>query len=187
MINHQLPSKPLLLFFIFSIIFACQEDSLNEEINLTVLELDQADADMIAASNLANEYLSSSSARESKEKSITILRFKKGKLFFNTNTDNIQGYHEVTEATVTAIVAPGEYLFWYSGSGISDLDGIEFDAASQQQLSNYPEEINSDKMWVIAVPENVSDNTILKYDIIYQFKGNSGSAIRLDPKIKINN
>ncbi|MEQ9403887.1 MAG: hypothetical protein RIM99_09895 [Cyclobacteriaceae bacterium] len=168
------------LLFAFSLVvlvISCQEDSTNEEITLT-------DEDMIAATRLAEDYLSIN-GRGDYEKAITVLKYKDDKLYYATNTDDIDGYQEVTEQTVTAIVEPGEHVFWYSGGGVTDLDGIEFDPFSQGQLVNEPEEINADKMWVIAVPEDLEDEDLYKYDIIYQFKGNDGAPIRLDPKIKI--
>ena len=179
MMKYHLHSKQLLLIFTFLLlIVACQEDPVNEEMDL-------ADEDMIAATKLAEDYLNSPRGHHNTETSITVLKFIDGKLFYDTNTDYYWGYREVTEETVTAYVEPGEHVFWYSGGGVSDLDGIEFDAASQQQLDDSPEEINEDMMWVIMIPENIGNNVDLKYDIIYQFNGNNGPPIRLDPKIKV--
>ncbi|MDH5610807.1 MAG: hypothetical protein OEY56_15125 [Cyclobacteriaceae bacterium] len=175
--------KQLLLFFSFVVLsLACQEDVANEE-------LDLIDKDMVQATELADSYLASSQARRKSDKSITILKYMDGKLWFATNTDKKRGYQEVTEETVTAYVNPGEHVFWFSGGGVSDLEGIEFDAASQYQLVNSPEEINPDKMWVIMIPEDreIDADGFLKYDIIYQIQGNEGEPpIRLDPKLKVS-
>ncbi|MCP4456877.1 MAG: hypothetical protein GY816_02450 [Cytophagales bacterium] len=181
--KHFFRSSQLLILFTFLFTISCQEDSLNKEI-------DMADEDMIKATELAETYLNSSNARVGwdTEKAITVLKFKDDKLLYATNTDHHIGYREVTEETITAYVDPGEFIFWYSGGGISDLDGIEFDDDSQFLLDGLPEEINVDLMWVIHIPEDIGedDNINLKYDIIYQFKGNVGLPIKLDPKIKVN-
>ena len=71
-------------------------------------------------------------------------------------------------------------------------------------LDDLPDEINRDKMWVIAIPDKDRDDDddgdgdgdddgedddddpmYLKYDIIYDHKGNDGPPIRLDPKIQL--
>ncbi|WP_425393079.1 hypothetical protein [Ekhidna sp.] len=173
----------LRLFFAFTLLLvaiACQEDSYLEE------EILDTDEDMIAAIQLADDYLNSIRGRDANaEKSITVLKYHKGKLFFATNTDEIKGYQELTETSVTAIVEPGEYLFWYSGGGVTDLDGIEFDPNSQEDFDEFPEEINEDKMWKIQVPDD-GNLSMYKYDILYQYKGTE-SPIRLDPKIRVKN
>ncbi len=175
MTNYQQLSKQSFFAFAFLLLtLSCQEDPLDDEVNV--------DEDMLAATKLADEYLSSSSGRNGSEKAITVLKFKDGKLLYATNTDDNKGYQEVTEETITATVEPGEYVFWYSGGGVTDLDDIDFEDPTQ-----LPDEINPDKMWVIAVPEDIDDDdeVYLKYDIVYQHKGNNGAPIRLDPKIKI--
>lgn len=174
MINYQLRLKQLLLTSFFLLItISCHDNTVTEELNLV-------DADMIAATKLAEEYLSSSKGRNGSEKSITVLKFKDGKLLYSTNTDDNKSYQDVTEETITATVEPGEHIFWYSGGGVTDLEGVDFEDETQ-----LPEEINPDKMWIITVPEDVEEGTLFKYDIVYQFKGNSGPPIVLDPKIKI--
>jgi hypothetical protein len=174
--KHLSILKQFCLVAAFSIFFiACQEDSINEDID---------DEAMITATKLADEYLASSDARIASEKSITVFLYRYGKLYYATNTDNLRGYREVSEETVTALLTPGENMFWFGGPGISDLAGIEFDNDSQSKLENEPEEIISNRLWRVKVPEN-SDEAELKYDILYQIRGNSGAPIRLDPKIKI--
>ena len=170
----------LLLFALLIISIACQEESL--------VQKEEIDEDMLLATQLADEYLNKTNARTESESSITVLKYENGKLLYNTNTDTIEDYQEITEETVTAFVTNGEHVFWYSGGGVSDLDGIEFDPSSQEQLSSMPEECNPDQMWVISIPEDRKVNTegYLKYDIIYQFEGHDGNPIRLDPKIKID-
>ena len=64
------------LALIFSLLFiACQEDS--------IIESDELDQDMLAASELADEYLKSEKGRfEDSDKSITVLKYSDGKLIF---------------------------------------------------------------------------------------------------------
>jgi len=180
MIRYKLFSKQLLLSSAFLLLFvSCQEDAVENEIDLS-------DEDMIAAIQLADEYLSASKGRANSEKAVTVLKFIKDKLFYATTTDGVTSYTEVTQETITASSVPGGYVFWYSGGGVSDLAGIEFDKESQLKLVEAPEEIKADKMWVISIPEEFDEEEgMLKYDIIYNFKGNNGLPIRLDPKIKI--
>ena len=176
--SAQLPPKlPLLALFLFCTL-ACQDQ-------VDPTDSDVIDEDMIEATRLADEYLTNTAGKSGADRSITVLKYKSGKLYYHTNNGYTQGYEEVDESTVTATVAAGDYVFWYSGGGVTDLDGIEFDAASQQQLNSNPEEINYDKMWVIPTPENAAPGTILKYDIVYDYKGNDGPIVRLDPKIQI--
>ena len=102
---------------------------------------------------------------------------------FSTKDDDIRGYDGVDEQTVTAEVEPGDLVFWYRGGGLSDLDGLEF-----EEPSSDPDEINDDLMWVMEVPEiELEDDEVvfLKYDILYTYRGYSGPAIRLDPKLKV--
>ncbi|MEO9872781.1 hypothetical protein [Ekhidna sp.] len=174
--------KLLVLAITFSFItFACQEGNLAED------ELDQLDEDMLAAVEFADDYLTSTNGRiNSVEKSVTVFKYENGQLLFKTAGDTTAGYKPVTEETVTAEAEPGDYLFWYSGGGVTDLEGIDFDAASEAALHDLPDEINPDKMWVIQVPEDIEEGTeYLKYDIVYDFEGNAGPIIRLDPKITI--
>lgn len=179
MINDQFKLRQFLFLTITIMLIACQEDSVKEETDLL-------DKDMIDANRLADEYLTSTVGRASAERSITVMKFIDGKLYFGTNTDDVHGYEEITEETITAYVEPGEYIFWYSGGGLSDLDGIVFDEESMLQLVDAPDEVNADKMWVVSIPEDFEEEDgILKYDIIYQYKGHEGAPIRLDPKIKV--
>ena len=87
----------------------------------------------------------------------------------------------------TAYVQPGEYIFWVIGSGVTYLDGIEFDVVAEYELRGNAEEGEQYKMWLVRVPEDVEPNEAgeLKYDIIYGCKDNDGNPIRLDPKIKV--
>ncbi len=186
MINYQPLTRQLLLFA--SVIFisiSCHDNTLEEDLELV-------DRDMIAATKLVEEYLSVTKGRGNAEASITVLKYQNGKLLFLSNTDDNFGYTELNEESVTATVESGDYVFWFSGGGVSDLDGIEFDEESQRKLMDSPSEVFSNKLWVIEIEEEESDDDddedddrFLKYDIIYQFKGNNGPPIRLDPKIKI--
>ena len=175
-----LPFKPLSLSILFLVVFiSCKEDEAAAE---------TIDQDMEMAIDLANQFLNSESGRGSAEKAITVLKFKDGKLLFDTNTDTTTGYQEVVETTITATACPGEYIFWFSGGGVSDLEEIDFDQAAEDFLGDIPNEINADLMWVVQVPEEV-DTTVthLKYDIVYQYKDRDEKSdyIRLDPKIRV--
>ncbi len=151
---------------------------------------------MIAAEKLVDEYFEQLAvehpeARRGRDwgsdRAITVLRYSKGKLYFATNTDQVRGYREVNEETVTAFVDPGEYIFWYCGGGLSELVEIEFDQPSQAILVDFPEEIKVNKLWAVTVvPDDDMSGEQLKYDIIYQIRKNrGGDPIRLDPKIEI--
>ncbi len=187
-------TKPFLnytiVFLALIVSFSCQEDTISVDQDFDQLELE--DQDMIAAIAMADEFLANSNERQIKaRKSVTVLKFKDGKLLFHTNTDKGGGYIEVDEQTVTATVTNGSNIFWYSGGGVTDLEGIEFDEDSQMQLVELPMETNTNKMWMVTVKSDEDDededdeDTYLKYDIIYKAKG-SNSIIRLDPKIKIS-
>lgn len=183
--QHCHYSKFALLFALIFTSFSCQESLVNEDIDLL-------DKDMTTAIQLADEYLKATNAREGSGKCVTVLKYQDGKLLYASNTDSNGGYEEVNEETVTASVTEGEYVFWFSGGGLTDLDGIEFDSLSQDELNELPEEINPDKMWVISIPEDAAlietnDENIsyLKYDILYQHTDNDGEVIRLDPKIQV--
>lgn len=159
-------------------LIACQEDSMVESPEEGI------DHDMIAANELAEDYFQSIGGRfEDSDKSITVLKYKEGKLLFDTNTDDFIGYQEVIETSVTANVNPGEYIFWFSGGGLSEVDSIDFDEASEAYLDDLPDDFVPEKMWVIRVPSDVT-NTTLKYDIVYVTKEN-GIRVRLDPKITV--
>lgn len=178
--KYTLPKQILLALSFLIIVFACQEENILNNSN------DELDEDMLAASYLTNQYLGSIGARTDGETAITVLRYENGQLLYSTNTDTVEGYQVVSEETVTASLEPGEFMFWYSGGGLSHLNGIDFDDSSQEVLGDLPSEINPDLLWTITLPE-VTDSTqqYLKYDIIYQFEGNTGPPIRLDPKIKV--
>ena len=163
-----------------SVSISCQEDQLAE---------DQVDQDMDLAVSMADEYLNSKKGRSgNSEKSITVLKWKDGVLLYDTNTDEINGYRVVKETTITAYAEPGEFIFWYSGGGVSDLEEIDFDEMSEQYLRDMPEEINADHMWVTQVPEDIDEDVeYLKYDVVYRYKekGMESEIIRLDPKIRV--
>ncbi len=180
--RFTLPKTLALSVFFLFIAFACQEEPIEEPI-------DEIDHDMIMATLLADEYLNSFGGRaESSEKSITVFKYMDGILKYNTNTDTISGYQEVFETSVTAYAEPGEYLFWFAGGGVADLEEIDFDTTSVNYLETLPEEINADQMWVIQVPTDIDpDVEYLKYDIVYQYQaqGVESEIIRLDPKIRL--
>ena len=165
------------------ILIACQEDSLIENPDLI-------DEDLEAATLLADEYfndLGTRGKRRGDEHAITILKYQDGQIYYNTNTDDIDDYQIVTETTITAYVEPGEYVFWYRGGGLNDLEDVDFDDdAEAYLLEELPDEYKKDKMWVLHVPEDYnSEQYELKYDIVYESKENKGVVIRLDPKITV--
>jgi len=144
---------------------------------------------MVIATEMAEDYLNSKGGRAPEsEKSITVLKYKDGKLLYHTNRDDNKGYEEVTETTVTAYASPGEYVFWFSGGGVSDLDEIDFDEVSDELIGELLEEVNPDHMWVVQVPEDLDPEVEhFKYDIVYKYKnkGAESPLIRLDPKIRV--
>ncbi len=180
----------LLLLVFFTL--ACQEEDIPNEI----------DEDMAIATASVDDYLqqmvgyndTGSTSRVLKDSiddinhSITVLKFNRGKLVYNTNTDDLSGYNEVGEMTVTAYVNPGEYIFWFAGDGIYLLDDIDFDYRAVKFLGDLPEYLLKYKMWVVKVPNDYDPNhDVLKYDIVYETRENAGVKVRLDPKIQIKN
>lgn len=169
-----------LAFIFVLVLFACQEDSLVED-------FERIDEDMIAATFLADGYFNDIRANTStSDRAITVLRYENGQILFNTNTDNVAEYQVVEETTITAYVEPGEFVFWYRGNGINDLEGVDFDPQAQSYLGQNPDEYQPDLMWVLKVPDNYDPNhDELKYDIVYESEDNQGVIIRLDPKIGV--
>ena len=163
------------------ILFACQKDDLMTQ------GTHEVDDDLNTAIALVDEYLSTTKGRlDSDRVSITVLRYEGKKLFYQTYVNGEMKYKEVTEETVTAEASPGEYVFWYGGMGLEDLDEIDFDDISEDYLEKDADEIYQDRLWSILIPQDIDKKTdYLKYDIVYQFNGNSGPVIRLDPKIRI--
>ncbi len=174
-----LPKPLVLLTFFLVIAFACQDEP-------TETPVEDIDQDMVLATLLADDYLGSLGGRaESAKKAITVFKYEDGVMVYNTNTDDINGYQRVYETTVTAFIEPGEYVFFFAGAGVSDLEDIDFDDTSENYLETLPEEVNADQMWVIQAPIDAVPGTELKYDIVYQYQeqGVESDIIRLDPKI----
>jgi len=187
------PTKLILLFSILFVAIACQDEKLEENI-------EPVDQDMIDAIELADRYLNSSNGRTfgNARRSITVLQYVDGVLYFNTNTDDVPGYQVVEETSITAYAEPGEFVFWYSGGGVTNLGEIDFDATAEDFLENLPDEVDDGHMWVIRIPEESDDDDDddededddsdeiiqLKYDIVYETATSVGS-IRLDPIIKL--
>ena len=179
--RFTLPKPLVILTLLLFIAFACQDEPMEDP----VPEFDQ---DMAAAVLLVDDYLNSYGGRTASntEVSITVFKYVEGKLLYRTYLDGTEVYEEVTEETVTATAEPGELLFWCSGKGVTDLDGIDFDPQSEAYLQDNPDEIFYNKLWVVQVPEDIDPNAeYLKYDIVYDYEGNPGPIIRLDPKIKL--
>lgn len=170
----------LFIVILSTLIIACQE---YEETTGDLI-----DSDMDIAILLADEHqILENGRRDSKRRAITVFRYSKGIVYFDTNTDDHEGYQALKETSVTAIVHPGEYIYWYSGGGITDLEDVEFDSDSESYLEGLPEEFKPDRMWVLKIPENYDlTHEHLKYDIVYESKDSEG-YIRLDPKIQIKN
>lgn len=180
------------VFFVFH---SCE---LNQD---PIVVADELEIDFSEAEQLVEEFYQTEVASHTDQnarrgairfdKSITVLKYKKGRngepgtLLFNTNKDRIRGYQPVTEETITAIITPGEYVFWFAGGGLDHIEGIDFDDESEQELDDLPEDYQKSRIWYIKVPDDI-DETTLKYDILYQIRGAS-DIIRLDPKLKVNN
>jgi hypothetical protein len=175
--KNLIKSTLVILLGLF-VIISCQESSVEAEI-------DQLDKDMVEANQLVDEYFASSGGRLANfDVSITVLRYEDGQLLYATANDGVSGYNVVEETTVTNIVEGGDFIFWFAGKGLTDLEGIVFDEASQNELDDFPFQVNFKSMWAIQLPSDISTEE-LKYDIIYQFVGNDGAPIRLDPKIQL--
>lgn len=172
--------KSFLFASVFTLfIFSCQE-------NQSASEIDLVDEDMEAATQLVDDYIASSDSRWSPKISITVLKYISGKLYYATSSDGYRGYREVNEETITADVELGENIFWFSGSGVTYLDGIEFDSDSESKLNRNAHELLKGRLWYITIPENAGkDGVDLKYDILYKCATSRGKTIRLDPKIKV--
>ena len=192
-LNHQqMKPKQIRQYFFLAVIatfsMACQEDAGVETQTEILEDLNSIDQDMLDAAKLANAHLDNIGARtNSTHQSITVLRYINNQLKYNTNTDDIGTYQSIDEQTVTVYAEPGEFVFWYSGTGVDDLEGIEFDEVSQDQLNEAPEEVNANLMWVTQVPSDAVPGTVLKYDILYSYEEGSyvSPVIRLDPKVVI--
>ena len=183
------------LFLIAMILtIGCQEDHQTEK------EIDQIDLsnkfdeDMINATKLVDQHLAETGARTSSSDAfvaVTVIKLIDDKLYYATNTGIFEGYQEITEETVTATMASGGYVYWYKGSGLSDLEQIDFDPVSESYLGDDSNEIYQDFLWTINIPEenaaepDEAGNVYLKYDIVYDYPGNTNGPIRLDPKIKV--
>tara|TARA_B100001245_G_C22794815_1_gene383275 strand:- start:225 stop:848 length:624 start_codon:yes stop_codon:yes gene_type:complete len=194
-IINQTRKFQLLVLSVFALFLSCRE---NEVPGANIEELDN---DMEVAKNMVDLYLTSrvqeGSERSGRsagdkidkiDKSITVLKFKDGKLMYKTNTDTITGYLEVVETTVTAYVKPGELIFWFAGGGVTSLDSIDFDAQSVDFLDELPYELRDYDLWVVQVPEEYdTEHSMLKYDIVYKTKESAEFSIRLDPKVQVVN
>jgi hypothetical protein len=180
MILRQKLIHAFLIVFVIFFVFSCQESAVEEEQTL--------DLDMESATELANEYMGSSNGRQGAKISVTVFKYKKDKMLYATNTDNITGYRELNEETITANTESGQWVFWFAGSGISELNGIEFDETAVEAYGTNAFQIGrKGKLWALYVSSNVeyNDDTELKYDIVYTPRGYDGDPIRLDPKLKV--
>ena len=133
-----------------------------------------------------NELEGSQLAREKVDVHITVLLFddeEEGELYYNTNRDSEKGFRLVNEETVTADVKPGDYVVWIGAGHIRHIEGIVFDEESEEELEELPKNHKKSTFWYIQIPEAI-DGEHLKYDIIYQVKGDD-DLIRLDPKLKV--
>jgi len=176
--RHNLIPSFLIVVISFFLFNSCQHQEINKN--------NEPEQDMLKASAMAEDYLKNTNARtRGHEIVVTVLAYSDGKLYYATNKDNIRGYQEVTEETVTAIVEPGAYVFWFAGYGITYLDAIEFDEQSQSNLDN-SSQVSLGVMWTVSIPEDNVDAEYLKYDIVYQYRGNQGAPVRLDPKLRVN-
>ncbi len=184
----------LLLFY------SCQENS--ESLDLDSLN-PKVDYEMIQALNLADAYLESITSKNgrtgSTDRSVTNLKYHNDNLVYKTN-EITNGYDQIGEQTVSAFVIPGEYIFWHTGGGITDIVGIEFDSYSMQFLESEPIRTSS-QLWMVKIKsleedydddederdenDDEDEDIHLKYDIIYKTKESGNTPIRLDPKIKI--
>ncbi|NQZ75020.1 MAG: hypothetical protein HRT61_02765 [Ekhidna sp.] len=202
--KHFTKKIALVLAGISMVIFACQEQELTQQ-------TDVIDQDLTEASSLVDDFLKKEGGRRNQSYSITVFKYMDGEVYFDTNRDDYEGYQVLGEESITAVVDYGEWIFWYSGSGMSELDGVEFDAMAEKFLRVFPEEINFGRLWLLRVPtrEEVAANqeedydteegdetddeedsyddkeVLLKYDILYQYDGYTGESIRLDPKIRV--
>lgn len=161
------------------LLLACQDDIPGEQ--------ELTDEDMEAAILLADEHFQSESGRSyNANKIVTVIKFKDNQLFYKTSKSGVESYELLEETSVTAFAKPGDFIYWYSGGGVTDLEEIDFDDDDEDYLDDLPEEINMDRMFVLRVPLNYNTNhAFLKYDIVYESKNNRGMYIRLDPKIGV--
>ncbi|MEQ8239582.1 MAG: hypothetical protein RIA69_10240 [Cyclobacteriaceae bacterium] len=177
--------SPLVLFFLLSmVIYSCQDSTMEEK----QIEEESIDLDMESAIDLSNDYMNSSSARLGAAISVTVFKYKKDKVYYATNTDDVRGYLELNETTITANIEPGQWNFWFAGAGMSRLDGIEFEESISNLYGINPISVANGKLWALYIPSDVEyeEGEELKYDILYSIRGLDGDPIRLDPKLKIN-
>ena len=176
-------------------IHSCQENEISE--------LELADKEILEAEQAMEAYVESAIANTSdgrlrnrwfnSKRCITVLKWKEGnddepgQLLYNTNRDDIRGFRPVDEQTVTAIVEPGEFIFWYAGAGVRELSGIEFVPDSQSNLGELPTDLRRFRLWFVYIPNDIESEE-LKYDILYRLRDGDDDdedPIRLDPKITI--
>jgi hypothetical protein len=181
MILRQKLIHTFLIFFVTFFVFSCQESTVEEE--------QTVDLDMERAIELSNEYMNSSNARRGTKIAVTALIYNEGKLFYATNVDNITGYRELNEETITANSEAGSWVFWYAGYGLSTLNDIAFDETAVEAYGTDAFQIGrTGRLWALYISSSVEyeDDTELKYDIVYTPRGHDGDPIRLDPKLRIN-
>lgn len=197
--SQHLATRILTLFFLSIQFHSCMESpeiTELETIDKEFLEATQVIDDLIESIDTSTENGRKKKSKwEDSKKSITILKYKKGKknkpgeLQFNTNRDKLKGFTPISEETVTAIVKPGELVFWYAGGGIEELVGIEFVPDAQSELGELPEDLDKNHMWYVWIPKDAKPGE-LKYDILYRLQekyrnSESDGPIRLDPKLHV--
>ena len=158
----------------FLLLLGCQESDVTPEL--------PEDQDMTAAWTKTNEYLASSRT-ESTDVDVTVIKYEDD-LAYKTN--EVTGeYEPIKEETITAKTQPGGYIFWFAGGGVSSLEDIDFDEASEELLGGYlPFEVIDGYMWALYIPYDFGeDHAELKYDIVYE--NLAGEIIRLDPKLQV--
>ena len=168
---------------------SCQENSVDE--------LSQLNPEQLAAEKLVEKYFASEEVRAgfnargedinewSSRYTLTMFRLDDDEIEYSTNSDDVDGWEEVEEYTVTGYVEPGDLLFWYASKGMALMrtNGIDFDAEALKVLREAPKEFEKDRFWVVRVPLDADSNE-LKYDIVYRSE-DSDESVRLDPKIRV--
>ena len=192
--NRRYLPIPAIFLIVLSVFISCQEYT---EINAVNEQLPTLKQEMAAAHDLITTQIVENPSRfpenarvggSSIEYVITLVAFDKeaGELVYFTRDDEMRDWTPVTEEEITAVVQPNSMICWVRSRGLSALSAIEFDTASNEILGedNTIELIN-DLLWLTYVGSHVPENETLKYDIVYDRKGDGSGPIRLDPKVQI--
>ncbi|MDW3194155.1 MAG: hypothetical protein R8G66_17410 [Cytophagales bacterium] len=194
--HHRYLSIPTIFLIVLTVFVSCQESTqvstLDQQNDQALLNTALAQADQYVSDLEATVPEVSRSEWEKPDVLCILYKFKNGngnngrKLLYNAWDERRQGYIEVTEEEVTAIVKPNTIICHFRGSGLLALNAIEFDEASRNMIgaaNNF--EYWRNYWWITFIPPSVPEDVTLKYDIVYDIRNDGEGPIRLDPKVVV--